>query len=478
MRRRTNGMRVGESKACRTVHRNWWVGLTLALVGIVLTLAHRLDADEGQILTGAWNLYTGRTLYEDFFEFIGPASFEWVHGFFAAFGPSYASALAASQVLLLASLWAFHAIGNRIMVRKTPVVLASLLWLVLATLPPFINHNSFSSFLALGFAWCVLTALSGRGRWPAFGGGALAAATFFFLQPKGLALLGLGLLASPWFGSKHVRRHEARSSVHHEALFFGAGALVVLGIGFRLWGIAPVTSVLTVAKGNLAMNEMALSSYVPLIVAVGLLALVVAATYREGVLDRSSTFLLLLQAGLWASTLHLPDPWHLAINSFPLLLVLGRLADRVLERGCPRRWRLGLATLFVVVFGSAVVRSLTRNVEETRATRAWIRELDALLGDDTFFAFTFLPSFYLELKIPDPYYNSVLYTSSHPPQHFRRNVAILSEQQPRFVLVDYSSVAKYGHTLENPVDIYIRSHYRPVRWLPYEGGRVEVWEHR
>jgi hypothetical protein len=117
-----------------------------------------------------------------------------------------------------------------------------------------------------------------------------------------------------------------------------------------------------------------------------------------------------------------------------------------------------------------------QNLWEVRHVPQWIREVGDLLGGEDFFAFTFLPSLYLELGVANPYYDSVLYTGSHPLEHFQRNVAILAERRPRFILLDYSTVRKYGHTTDNPVDEFIRRYYTRAHTLPHSGGALEIWE--
>lgn len=462
--------------------------IALAIGGVVLTLAHRLSADEAQVLTGAWNLFNGQRIYEDFFEFIGPASFAWVDLFFRAFGPHYAAALVSAQVLLVGSLLAFWGVGRSVVGTGAPLVAATVLWLVIATAPPFINHNSYSSFLATGFAYCMVVVLQGGTRRYAAAAGGLAALTFFFLQPKGAALLAVGAVTL-------VALDRARPRPNTFGPFL-IGAAGVGAVGFWIWGFWPIAALLTVALGNVAMNHLTLS-YLPLIGAAVLGVLVAWACHREGLLDRAAVFLLLLQAGLWGSTLHLPDAWHMAINSFPLLILLGKLAIVSLrssaeayagaeagEGAPPVHWARApcsarlLTSLFVLVVGLWVGRSLVRNVQDTRVAAEWRAVLEAELGGEPFFAFTFLPSFYLELNVPNPYFNSVLYVGSHPAEHFERNVEVLLREQPPFVLADYATVARYGHSMNNPVDEYIRGHYRLKSEFAHQAGVVEVWERR
>jgi hypothetical protein len=193
-----------------------------------------------------------------------------------------------------------------------------------------------------------------------------------------------------------------------------------------------------------------------------------------GLLDRFGRSLLILQGGLWASTAHNPDFWHLWINSFPLLLLVGRSGGRSFSQTATPGWRRGLAILFSVAALGVMGGSVVRNISDARATRVWLSELRSHLGNEDFLLFTFLPSLYIELKVENPYYNSLLLVRSHPREHFERNVAILSEQQPRYVILDYGSVQKYGHSLDIPVDRFIREHYS--RAWPHGGGTLETWE--
>jgi hypothetical protein len=460
-----------------------WVVLLLFAGGVALTLTHRLSADEGQVLTGAWNLYNGRRIYEDFFEFISPASFSWVNLFFKSLAPTYAAALVASQLMLLLSIWAFYQTARLLIPNASVRLAVSLVSLLLATTPPFINHNSYGSYLATLLTYLLLSTDGRRGSWTAFAAGAVAGLTFFFLQPKGALLLVLGVLvlaSRAWSGREGLGSGPgAATSGGREAgallLRFGAGAAVVGLWGLWRWGFGPVSSLLTVARGNLAMNHLSLS-YWPLVAFVTVAALVAVACYREGLWDRATAVLLLLQAALWGSTFHLPDTWHLSINAFPLVLLLGRLAARSLERFPAPGWRRALVGLFSVALLMGVARIVTRNAADSRVAREWLQEMESVLGGQEFYAFTLLPSFYLELETPNPFYNSVLYTGSHPTEHFERNVAILAERQTPYVIADYAMMERYGHTLDNPVDVHLRRHYRLARSIRHEMGVLEVWE--
>lgn len=462
-----------------------WVLLSMLVGGVLLTLAHRLSADEGQILTGAWNLYNGRRIYEDFFEFIGPASFAWVELFFRAIAPTYSVALIASQLLLLLSLWAFHATARLVIPGRPARIAASLIWLLLATTPPFINHNSYGSFLGTLLTFLLLSGDSrgARWRWTAFAAGVTAGLTFFFLQPKGGMLLAASILALAlpegverrWPTGQVVTGGSELHRAGLRLLRFGMGAALAGLWGLWLWGLNPVTSILTVARGNVAMNHLTLS-YWPLAAALSVAALVGVASYREGLWDRSTVVLLLVQGALWGATLHLPDSWHLAINAFPLVLLLGRLAAFSLDRLRARAWRWTLAGLFFVVVLLGVGRSVSRNVSDTVAAREWLDEMEAIVDGHEFYAFTLLPSFYLELQTPNPFYNSVLYTGSHPAEHFERNRAILARRRTPFVIADYALVERYGHDPANPVDIYLRREYRLIRSIRHGQGVLEVWE--
>ena len=53
---------------------------------------------------------------------------------------------------------------------------------------------------------------------------------------------------------------------------------------------------------------------------------------------------------------------------------------------------------------------------------------------------------------------------------------ILAARRTPYVLADYAMVERYGHSLDNPVDVYVRQHYRLARSIGHETGVFEVWE--
>lgn len=454
-------------------HPDWWLFAGLSLAGVALTLAHRLNADEGQILTGAWNLYNGREIYRDFFEFIGPASFEWVHLFFQLFGARYFSALVASWVLLVAGLWAFVACLRRLTDSRVVHLIASMCWLFVVTTPPFINHNAYSSHLAVLFAYVLLRFLEQRSVPRAAAAGILAAGTFFVLQPKGVVLLLVGFAIVLW--SLHTSDRPSTRGGILAGAYLGGAAVPLLG-GAALWGSGPVASLLTVAAGNVEMNHRTMT-YLPLAGSLGLLALVAWGSWLAGRLDRRVGFLAILQLALWVSTAHLPDPYHLAINAFPLLLIVGRVGPGVLGRWS-RRSQIAITAGMVALAGVAASQIVARNIAETRIAHYWIAEMERRLDGREFFAFTFLPSFYLELGVENPYYNSVLFEQGHPAEHFRRNVQVLREHRPPFVIADYSTVERFGHTGDNAVDEFLRTNYTQVETWPHSFGVIEIWQRR
>lgn len=431
---------------------------------VVLTLAHPFNSDEGQVLTGAWNLYNGAEIYRDFFEFIGPATFAWVHLFFELLGPSYGAALVASWALLFVGLLAFAGSARLLSSRTAVIVVAAVVWLFLATEIPFVNHNTYSSCLAVVFAYFCLQFLKDQRPWMMAVAGAVAGAVFFVLQPKGAVLIALGLAVG------------ATSRSRRALLGFVAAAAVVLSAGFAVWGAGPITSLLVIASVLVQMNHGAII-YASVLVAVALATVAAAALHHIGRLDRTAGFLLLLQAALWLSTAHLPDAWHLMVNGFPLVLLYVPIGDHWMQ-GAPRRVRHAAAFALAASLLIGASDAIRDNIERTRSTDRWLSEVELRVGGDSFFAFTFLPSFYLELQTPNPYYNSVLYESSHPAEHFRRNVELLTLHEPDHVLADYSTVAKYGHQKNNPVDDYLREFYELAEVIRSSSGRLEIWSRR
>lgn len=134
----------------------YWLGLLAFL--LIFHANHPLDSDEGIVLNGAWNLFNGRKLYFDFFEFVPPGSFYLVFWIWKIFGVGYWTARFTAVFILFLGCSGIYKISKEIngeskfnYLGPTGFAISSLGW-------PIINHNAFNITLVI---WAVYFALKG-----------------------------------------------------------------------------------------------------------------------------------------------------------------------------------------------------------------------------------------------------------------------------------------------------------------------------
>lgn len=440
--------------------------LLILLAAALLESAHRISADEGVILSGAWNLHQGRIIYRDFFPLASPGSFYLVALAFSI-TPSYAAALIASVIVQLVSVGALFACARRLIPRPGWAFAIAMAWLLVGGVGyPLINHNSHSSFLAVVAMWAMLRYLQEPRHYRALVAGLGAGVVFFFLQTKGVVLLA-GLGAAPFLAPRPLKFRLL--SVLAAGAGFGAVALA----GYGCWGSGPFVAPLRVAGGYLTHAHRTLS-YLPLGISIFLCGLLGWGLAAFRLFTPATRFILLMQCGLILGTLNLPDPQHLLINAFPGLLLAGLVLHHLFANHLSRlvhRVLLGLGLVLVHLLCLLVV---THNRAVTATSRDLIATVTRIVGPDRIFVTPFLPNFYFELKKNNPYYDDISTSTIAPAAHLERNLAVLKREQPRFVLTNYPMVAKYGHDRNNPLDTYIESAYAPREVL----GDLVVWERR
>jgi hypothetical protein len=441
--------------------------LFFVLAALLINWRHVINADEGVILNGAYNLFLGRVVYRDFFEFIGPASFYLVLLPFKIFGPSYNSALAASIVFLILSCYLIFRTGTAIHHDREAAFLTAVLWLMLSCAKqPLINHNTFSSFAGVAFLYLFIQFMHKKTITWSLLGGTAAAAIFFINQPKGVATL--------LFGAGFLLYLTAQGEADAKGLVsFVAGAVPVLLAGLIFWGTEPLTNVTSIAVKYVRMNHLT-ASYLPVtfffLIVIGLALLLL----RDGQYRGAVIFLSLFQFLLLFFNFYNPSLFHVRVNCFPSLVLVGILISAMAERSLianPYR-RIRLLLTFLLVVYAAIIA--VQNREETRWNEAVIARLKSIVGGEKIFSFPFLPNLYLELGKEDPYYNDVLFTAQHPEEHFLRNREILARENPMFIISSHSLVERYGQTFDNPIDRYIQGKY-----VPFEDcANLKVWRRR
>lgn len=224
--------------------------ITLALI---LNFGFRFNSDEGLVLNGAWNLYNGKILYQDFYEFFGPASLSLINFVFIIFSPTYYSALFFSIAFLLISAYFLYRISLIILVNVFWAKVSTVSWIILASLAyPVINHNAYSTFLTIIFTYFFLNLVKTKKRINGIIAGITAALIFYFLQTKGVAILLVSSIFLLLLKRKNIITKK-NLNYFYLAYFFS------IGLGIILWGRHPISVTLKGGSGYLQQSYYQLS---------------------------------------------------------------------------------------------------------------------------------------------------------------------------------------------------------------------------
>ena len=99
---------------------NWqWILIPILIIlgiGVVVVFfsGHPIDSDEGYVLNMAWQIWHGKRLYHDFYEFIPPGTAEFILLSWKIWG----SASYAAAKLFFAVIWLFSFLGLFLTLRE------------------------------------------------------------------------------------------------------------------------------------------------------------------------------------------------------------------------------------------------------------------------------------------------------------------------------------------------------------------------
>ena len=137
--------------------------------------------DEGVLLHGADRMLRGRTIYNDFFEFLPPGGFVLTEAWFSVAGVSFASERLLA-LLTIIGIACFTFLACRRVSKDTPLsVLLTTGWLITsqASWPTQLSHHWFTTLFSMVVAWASIVNLEARPRgswWPMVAGAAAGAA--------------------------------------------------------------------------------------------------------------------------------------------------------------------------------------------------------------------------------------------------------------------------------------------------------------
>ncbi|HLK89226.1 MAG TPA: hypothetical protein VKZ18_04980 [Polyangia bacterium] len=456
--------------------RGWWLfrfprpalwlfaGLALALT-LLFERSFAIDSDEGYTLNAAWQLRHGMRMYDDFRLFVGPGpgyAVLWLWWLVGSASHRAARLLAAG--FSFSATLAFYLLLRRLEVRSLLAGLAVVVWMIVGALYVPLNHNSFSSYAAI---WALLPLFSllraferdaAPGATAAVAGVAVAM-VFLFLPTKGALLAAAAAL---WLLSAGLPRRRLRPALTFVGAFAAVVALLCLRwrptLLVQQWFLIPLEGNYL---GHTGASRGALVLCAALAGAMGLFA--------GWSRDRRLALLAVVQAALYASTIHNLELHHVAINAFPAVLFAAVALDRRLapaSRLLTFPGQAVLATVAVTLFawtlvspiGARYLAGSTLSVD-LLGHGAETAPSPRLAAAHAIYAGPFLPGLYYLLGKPNPYFVSETVVCDAACQ--RRLVGELEVVRPEVAFLNYAMVQHLGYDQDAPVDAFLRRRYVP-----------------
>lgn len=432
--------------------------LFFVITAFLLHFSHELNSDEGVILNGAWNLYNHQVLYKDFFEYIAPGFFYFIYFIFLLFSPSYLIAKVISILFLLITTLVFFKINRLVGLSSKISIATSFIWLILTSASyPLINHNTYSTFLVIILTYLALLFIKKANHKLAFSSGILAALIFYFLQTKGLfIILGLFLFfLFLWLRKKILFQH---------LLFFVGGLIIIFALGYLAWGQVVFTAPFLISSNYLEIND---GKYISFISSILLTIFSIWYLKRKDKINLSILFLFVIQLCLFGSILNCPDRAHIALNLFPLIIILALLLKTILAKHQFSNLMFKkiikiLFCVFVFVVYLFISKRFINELSGARQVEAILNDMKEITRDEAIFTHPFMPGLYFELNKPNPYYTNVVETIQGDELFLMKNFEILKEQQPKYILTQYSVVNKFNYQ-STIIDEYIFEFYQPIK---------------
>jgi len=422
------------------------------IVLAILQSKHFLDADEGIILDGAWNLINGRVLYTDFFEIIPPLSFYFIYWAWQLVGVSYVAARIVGIAAILVSAIGVYKISS-IYVRGRLVFLAPTLFMIASLRWVLITHNVFFLPFAIGAMYFFIKSISDRSRYRLAISGILTGLGILVLHSHGLiiALVSAVFLAIQWFKNKD--EYNLKSTA-----IYAIGVFIPVSTVLMKWD-------LNVLYQNLVVPIFSYGSihYVPQqFYWFTLLIMLVLAWSLRSVRSIGVWYLLSIQLLLMLSIIPNPAYVHILFILYPFIILLP-LAFQVLRTATMKLEKYVTFTLFsyviIVIFFTAFRFTLIYPPFQKTIRNHLVSQIHEHCPGQYIYAGPFLPEIYFEARKlnPTPYY--LLIPGFQPEEHFDITIARLKEYKPSCAVMNYSIVQQFRYDLSS-VDYYLRDNYR------------------
>ena len=432
----------------------YWIALSLILV--FFHMNHPLNSDEGIVLAGCWDMFNGKDLYFDFFEFIPPGAFYFLYWWWLLLTPSYILARAVFLALLFAAAFGLWRLSR--LVKKSPLNYLPPLIFVLSTIFwPIINYHTLSITAVIWASYWFFLGWHERSEKKIILAGLATCLAILALQPRGIVLLiGLSLFLIS------MLRKNKKTNQWKLLLFYLISSLAPLLVLLFKWPASVLFTNLIAFPLN-SYLAVSVVSFNLLIFFLVILFFVIWLLWAES--SPITKGLLWLQLILLLSTASLADHYHILLILFPLYALLPLLTQKL--KTLKRLGRLSayallsLAALVIFLPGFFHLYRFPPFYSVTNhPVIAFIQ--DNCQHSDYLFAGPFIPGLYFETKKQNPTSYAYLIHNHNTDEHFIRARDELAQNPPGCAILNYSIVAKYNHDRNNPVENFIREHYELI----------------
>jgi hypothetical protein len=425
--------------------------LLLLVLSIFFYYGHILNADEGVILNGSWNLFNNLNLYTDFFEIIPPGSFYLIYYGFKLFGPYYSVANIISLLLVWGSAIGIYKSLNLIKKDKINYVFPIIFILSLITLP-IINHNLHNLFFLIWSVFFFLQGLKNNSNPHFFLSGLLGGLATIFLQQKGLTLISFSFLFLLVYNIKNKKIKNI--------IIYSIGAIIPILLLFLKWPPKLLYQNL-IAFPMLTYWEVNKTSFLLLIVF--FLILVYLSIY----LKNNSTiinYLLGLQFFLLLSVIPLPDFYHIVLIIFPTLILIPSL---FINNQTKETKIFILVVITIITFSSIkyLVTSFTPFYSYSKnKSNDWIEYINKNCPGKYIYSGPFFPNLYFETKKLNVTNFDVLIEKQNTPNQFSKALNDFKKNEPSCAVLSYyeNISKKFKHQGNNQLETYIKENYTKI----------------
>ncbi|MBU0648448.1 glycosyltransferase family 39 protein [Patescibacteria group bacterium] len=434
----------------------FWIAL--AIISLVLFSDHYLDSDEGVVLNMAWQMWLGKKLYVDFYEYLPPGSSYSIFLLWKIIGqPSYLATKIFSWLLWYLSAIFLYLITSRFTKNPSCKIVVLLSWLALSYCQTtIINHNWHSTFLAVILLFFVLKNIETPKLYLLILSGLFTTLIVWFLHTKGLFLFAFSAIS-------YLLLLPKQHKINHLLLYLSSFFIFAF-ILFSPWTISSIYQ--NLIKTPIANQYLSTTFYDLPVIIVELFIIIIMFTYSTYTNTSKKLWLALslFQTGLLLSIFYNTEITHLIINIFPFVIIFFAAAPTIMYRNNWQQTVFYLITVPIILFVFAIdihfknTNSSIFTIDILAQQNVFQTDISKLKQAKNIYAGPFLPGIYFELRKDNPY------TLTHNAIYCRENcqtnyLEIFTKNQPEYALVDYQMVAKFNYDQNNPVDQYIVQNY-------------------